>query len=175
MAYTPIFVEKSKVISKINRPHITSISDEDIESAELRVILDLAEPIEPIGTSVSYQELLSCNTSVFQPLLEQAAMFATIAELNQSGIANAATGPITAASGDGMAKTQAYYSGKKHSVDILTTAEERYLRIVKGILRRYKSLCLGIRKNYKRYNPAYNHNYNINNSDKRKLEGNPAI
>lgn len=174
MLYTPIFVQKSKVVSKINKPHITTITDDDMESGELRVIFDLAEPIEPIGVSVSYTQLLSCNTTVFQPMLEQAAMFAIMAELNASGVANVATGPITAASGDGMAKTQGYYSGKKHGVDILTTAEEKYLKIVKQILKRYKVICRGIRQNYKRYNPGLAHRFNINNSDKRRREGNPA-
>ena len=173
MAYVPVFVQKAKILSKLNKLHVTAISDEDLESGELRLILDLADPILPIGCSVSYQDLLTCDTVFFQPLLEQAGMFATIAELNSNGVANITAGPITSASGDGMAKTHGYYSSKKVNDGVLVGAEERYLKIVKSILTNYKRKCLGRRQNWQRVNPSYAEGYNINKRDIRRTEGNP--
>lgn len=174
MAYVPLFVQKAKVISKVNKPWITAISDEDLESAELRIMIDLAEPIEPIGIGVTAADLLACNSGIFGPMLEQAAMFACMAELNANGVGNVTVGPIVSAQGDGMAKTHSYYTGKKTDVNSLVTAEERYLRLIRAMLRRYKALCLGRRENYRRVNPFYAEGYNINSYDNRRTDGNPT-
>ena len=175
MAYVPKYVLESKVISKINNPRIKDISDDDMESGEFRLELDLADPQDPIGKSVSVSDLYACDRAYFEPLVEQAAMYAIISELNSAGKVNYPVGPITSVSGDGMAKTHGYYSGKTVSNNSLVTAEEKYSNIVNRILRLYKGRCIGNKKVYARTNEVYELGYDINNWDERRSEGNPRV
>jgi hypothetical protein len=175
MAYNPKFItDPNKVVGRSGGLiTIAQVTDEMLEGGEFRIQTELISGGDPtVGVSITYQQLLSCNYSIFSKLLENAAIYAVLAELNGVGAGNAASGPITAASGDGMAKTHGYMTGKAPNPNTLATAEEKYLYYMNKIFQTYRMLCGSVRKNWKRYNEVYDQDWNVNNMDIRKREGN---
>lgn len=174
MVYTPKFITSLTKIVNLSFGKITlaSLNDDVVQIGEERLIDDLAVGKHFIGSAVLYTDLLTLDRVAFSRMLEYAAIYAVMAWYNQQGLNNKAVGPIIGASGDGMAKTQGYYTSKKLNNDALVTAEENYLAKLKDIYRYYSMKKGGKIMISNRHNEFYDQDYNANLTSNRKVTGN---
>jgi hypothetical protein len=174
MVYTSLFITAlSKVVNlSFGAIALTDLNDDVVKMADDRVIMMLGASPYWTGGNLTYQTLLSLDRVTFQPLLEYAAIFAAMSWCNQQGKANKTVGPITAASGDGMAKTQAYFTGKKINNDAMASSEENFLNTMRNIFRTYSAKRSTRQTMVKRYNEYQTSDYNASDYDTRKTEGN---
>ena len=173
MVYTRKFISSlTKVVNlSFGSILLADLIDDIVQFAEDRVVEDLQSGLHFSGQMISYTTLLSVDAATFTPMLEYAAIFAILSWYNINGKNNKAVGPIIAASGDGMAKTQGYYNSKGVNQDALVTAEESYLAKIKQIYRVYMSK-IKRKTMLKRYNEHYDADFNANYYSQRKIDGN---
>jgi hypothetical protein len=166
-------VDKARIVEYASDPRITEsvINDTRAQVAENRFRRDLAKRDKFIGIKLTPELLLQCDSALFQPMIDDALMYAVLSILNAQGIGNKGAGPITSASGDGLAKTAGYYSGRTISNDALITAEENYMAIMDDIRQTYRGECGSIKKIWSRTNEHYDPNYRAVLRDSRMRDG----
>jgi len=176
MAYVPVFVSKATVADYHPLITVAMISDTILRSAERRVRRDLARSKSLCNVSLTPAILYATTEGAsFREDLEDAAMYACLAELNRIGAANTTVGPITSVSGDGMAKTHGYFSGSG-LVETLGSAEEMYQKTIDNIIQTYAAFGYGpTDKPIGRYNENYDADYWVDGYDQRMIDGNPEV
>jgi len=174
-AYTPIYLTTSlaDVVILANDLRITSIDNRIVRSVERRITMDLRTKGAKYGFAASLTKSalqITTGWAEFSAMLDEAAIYGLLAYYNTKGVANRGVGPITAASGDGMAQTQAYFNQTKR-VDSVIAPEEMYNQIIENIFRTYSALGYGPSEAIASLsNEFLNAEYDANDRDPRRYE-----
>lgn len=174
-AYTPIYLTTSlaDVVILANDLSITSIDSRIVRSVERRISMDLRTKGGKYGFAASLNKAalqITTGWLEFAAMLDEAAIYGLLAYYNSKGVANRTVGPITAASGDGMAKTHAYFNQTKR-VDNVIAPEEMYNQIIENIFRAYSAMGYGPSDAIVSLsNEFLNSTYDANDRDPRRYE-----
>jgi hypothetical protein len=145
--YAPIYLVTSvaDVVILAADARISTVDSRVIRTVERRITRDLLTKGAKYGFPARLSKAalqITVGWADFQAMLDEAAIAGILAYYNSKGIANRTAGPITAASGDGMAKTQAYFNQTKR-VDSVIAPEENYNQIIEDIFRMYSAYGYG--------------------------------